>query len=412
MEDIKDLALLYYSRKDVQKAIYDFCKNRETISKYKENFGKRPDVLQFPSDVLVQAKKGATSFHCSEEIWIDPLQLTTDMTKEEQDKLREGWDLLIDIDSKHLEYSKIMLKLIIEALSFHNIKNIGIKFSGSKGFHIIVPWKAFPLIINGQETKNLFPDLPRAISSYLYEFIYKELEEKIAKLSTDNPYIKKNEEEIKKVIPDITLVSSRHLFRCPYSLHEKTKLASIVVEKEKIDDFDPKDADPLKVKIKNFYPDARKNEAKELVIQALDWIKTKKTQMKVKKIYEKIEIDKIKLMHPPCIQKILEGLEDGRKRALFILINYFRSLNFSEKEVREKIEEWNKKNKKPLKQNYIDSQLKWNFKHPNVLPPNCDKSYYKDILICNPDLLCKKIKNPVNYALLKFKINKKLKRKR
>ena len=57
----------YYSRKEVQEAIYNFCKNRETVPRYLEGFGKRPDVLDYPTDILALVKKGATSFHCSEE---------------------------------------------------------------------------------------------------------------------------------------------------------------------------------------------------------------------------------------------------------------------------------------------------------------------------------------------------------
>ena len=63
------------------------------------------------------------------------------MSRQEQDELRQGWDLLVDIDSKYLDYSKIAAELIAEALEFHNVKNYAIKFSGSKGMHIIVPWK-------------------------------------------------------------------------------------------------------------------------------------------------------------------------------------------------------------------------------------------------------------------------------
>ena len=44
------------------------------------------------------------------------------------------------------------------------------------------------------------------------------------------------------VIPDLVLVSSRHLFRMPYSLHEKTTLASVVVLPEELKNFQPHDA--------------------------------------------------------------------------------------------------------------------------------------------------------------------------
>ena len=66
------------------------------------------------------------------------MELNLDLKKEEFDNLRKGWDLLIDVDSQFLDYSKIAAKLIISALEQHGVKNYGLKFSGSKGFHIIV----------------------------------------------------------------------------------------------------------------------------------------------------------------------------------------------------------------------------------------------------------------------------------
>ena len=59
---------------------------------------------------------------------------------------------------------------------------------------------------------------------------------------------------------DLVLVAPRHLFRMPYSLHEKTSLASIVLKKEDIEDFKPQDADPMKAKIIDFYPENEENE--------------------------------------------------------------------------------------------------------------------------------------------------------
>ena len=40
-----------------------------------------------------------------------------------------------------------------------------------------------------------------------------------------------------------------------------------------------------------------------------------------------------------------------------------------------------------------------------MLPPNCDKDYYKGIGVCQEDDFCKLIKNPVNYTTKKFFIN-------
>ena len=48
-------------------------------------------------------------------------------------------------------------------------------------------------------------------------------------------------------------------------------MASAVISYEEIENFQLKDASPLKIKIKNFMPDVKDNEAKELLMQALDW---------------------------------------------------------------------------------------------------------------------------------------------
>jgi len=400
---IRNLTQLYYSKPEVQKAIYEFCKSRETVPRYFEGFGKRPDSLEYPGDIFQLVKKGATSFHCSEEIWKDVLKISTDLDEEKLNELRKGWDLLIDIDSKYIDYSKIMAKLIIRIFKFHGIKNFGLKFSGSKGFHIIIPWKAFPKSINEINTSDMFPKWPRIITKYLIETMKKDLIKEISNLEKPSKYIR-NFEAPKEVMPDLILVSPRHLFRAPYSLHEKTSLASAVVNPEKIDEFNLKDADPMKIKIKKFMPEVKEGEAKELLVQALDWHKQNKPEEKKQKKnldFKPIKLDKISNNFlPPSVQKILEGVGDGKKRALFVLINLFRSLGMEKEELETRIEEWNKKNKVPLKKGYIQSQLIWSYRNKIVPPPNFDKDYYKGIgVLPNPEEL--RYKNPVNYVVKK-----------
>ena len=85
----------------------------------------------------------------------------------------------------------------------------------------------------------------------------------------------------------------------------------------------------------------------------------------------------------------------GRKRALFILLAFFRSLEFPREYIEQKVEEWNKKNYKPLQEGYIRSQISW-FEKNKILPPNCTSHYYKELQIqCN----CQNIKNPINYTI-------------
>src|SRR3989338_4848135 len=111
---VRAITKIYYSNPSVKEAILKFSKDREIVPRYFEGFGKRPDSLQYESDIMGLVNKGATSFHASEEIWEDPLKISSDMTQEELSKIRKSWDLLIDVDSKYLDVSKILSKIIIE----------------------------------------------------------------------------------------------------------------------------------------------------------------------------------------------------------------------------------------------------------------------------------------------------------
>src|SRR3989344_5974797 len=164
---VRAITRLYYSNPKVQEALLEFSKNREVVPRYFESFGKRPDTLQYPSDIMGLVNRGATSFHASEELWHNPLEISSEMSYQEMQKARKSWDLLIDIDSPFLDYSKIAAQLLIEEMERHGISSCNTKFSGSKGFHIIIPAKAFPETFEGTETKTMFPEWPRAIVKYL-----------------------------------------------------------------------------------------------------------------------------------------------------------------------------------------------------------------------------------------------------
>ncbi|MEM4703364.1 MAG: hypothetical protein QXP53_02685, partial [Candidatus Pacearchaeota archaeon] len=108
IKKLRKIAHAYYSRKDIQRAILEQAKNREMIPTYltgegkvsKESLvvGKRPDTIEYEADFLSYIHKGATSFHVSEELWSNPLELSTALTQESLNKLRIGWDLIFDID--------------------------------------------------------------------------------------------------------------------------------------------------------------------------------------------------------------------------------------------------------------------------------------------------------------------------
>ena len=117
-------------------------------------------------------------------------------------------------------------------------------------------------------------------------------------------------------------------------------------------------------------------------------------------------------LFPPCIKKVLGGVEDGRKRAVFILTNFLVSVGWSYDMIDTRLKEWNENNSEPLREVYINGQTRYHKQNQKkILPPNCaNQMYYKDLLICLPDNLCKSIKNPVNYAIRKARyLNKKAK---
>ncbi len=399
--------LSFYSKKEIQKAIARIAKDREIVVKYGDKgFGKRPDIVQFDGDILELAKQGVTSFHISEEHWSDPLKLQPGMMKKQLDELRTGWDFLIDIDAEALEYSKVAANLIVEALKFHDIKDISVKYSGNRGFHIAIPFEAFPEKVNNQDTKMLFPEGTRVIALYLKQLIEEQLKS-----------ILKNETPFSLVDVDTVLISNRHTFRAPYSLHEKTGLVSIPIKPNQILSFKKEQAEPEKVNFDiRFLEDVNKNEASRLIIQAFDWHSKNTTKVVEIKSSKEYDIPKIAVKEdffPPCIKFILAGLkDDGRKRSLFILINFLSSLGWKSEDMQNLLLEWDKKNYSPLKDGYVKSQLMWYKKRKKaILPPNCSNAaYYTNINICKPDNLCKMIKNPVNYSVRKTRFGKRKKK--
>ena len=396
--------LEYYSKREVQNNIALNCEDRELAAKLGDKgFSKRPNVLQYGGEVLDFVKRGATSFHISEEHWKDPLMLVPGMNKKNLDQLRKGWDLILDIDSPDLKDSKIITYYLIEALKFNDVKNIFVKYSGNKGFHIAIPFQSFPSEVNGVPTKDLFPEGPRNVTAYLLNMIKPHKEKEFGNKVSD----------IFKV--DTGLISNRHMYRAPYSLHEKSGLVSVPIDKEEVLSFDKAKALPDRVDSSDKFLGDKilvKGDAKNLILQAFDW-NSRNLRSEIKEIpkkeYKDLEEEILPSAFPPCITKGLEQMEDGKKRFLFILINFLKNTGYSFEKLEEVVRTWNQKNEEPLREGYIISQLNWHKRQSEkVLPPNCPHSsqnsemnYYKDLGLCNPDHLCLKGKNPTNYAIRK-----------
>jgi len=449
----KGQALRYYKRKEVQELILVHAQNKEVGVQYNGGFGKRPDILVYPNDILELAKRGMSSLHISEETWRDPLELHSNLKRKELDEMRQGWDLLLDIDCPRIEYSKIFADLVIKFLRYCGVKDISIKFSGSKGFHIGVPFEAFPkkIPVSGEtkNTKDLFPEAPKKIAFYIKENIKEELGKRIlAYEGGDYNKIKEkvqleDKDLLRTVINefgdhvtklevdnfieiDTILIASRHLFRMPYSLHEKFCLLSLPINPDDVLKFEKSMAKP-----ENFLqalapfmdrekvlarPENERESARRLLAQAWDFqvktpekivVENMKEELRRYKEREEIKIESpiTEELFPPCVQAIIKGLEDGRKRGVFILSNFLGQVGWGKQEITDYLMKWNReKNAEPLRENYITGQLKY-FKPGDKLPPNCgNDGYYKGMGMCKPDLNCGRVKNPANYTLIKWKI--------
>ena len=413
----------WYSRESVRRALLEVAKNREVVFVYKDlSYGKRPNTLQYEGDVLQAIAEGTVAFHGSVERWRNPMELDVGMSRQQLDSLRTGWDLLIDPDVKDFQIAKIVTLLIVKTLQEHGVKNIYVKYTGGKGFHIAVPFESFPQKVNDQPIAKLYPEIYEKIIEYLKWCIREPLKEALLELDTPNGLSQRVGKPLDEIlstegidpfkIVSLDVFGSRHLFRLPYSLHEKSLLVSLPIEIAEIKSFEKEQAQIEKAKVrKKFLVEPKyEGDAEGLVIEALDWysrhakkeVKIATTVRTRRKRGKKIPEE----YFPPCIKKILSGLSDGRKRSIFVLVTFLRNMGWSLEEIEERLNEWNKANKPPLRDSYLRTQLRWHFRQErNLLPPNCDNPiFYKDMNVCQPDKICLSgIKNPINYAFKAFK---------
>ena len=333
---------------------------------------------------------------------------------------------------------------------------------GNKGFHIGIPFEAFPpeapgLVSGISQTRLLFPDLAKKTVLFLIH----ELKSKISKviLGYEGGGIKaikricekysipqesleynekKNEFNFMKVIDiDTILITSRHLFRMPYSLNEKSGLASVPVDKSKVMEFDKDMAKP-----QNVNPSSNK----EFEFLKYNLQHGQDGRVLLEKVYsdEDYMYDKMNLEYenrlkgsrdgfafeiteevkvsdfPRTIQYVLNSkFEDGRKRALFLLMTFLTSVKWDIETVEQVVREWNDKQSNPLKLNYLMAQISWFKAQSKVLsPPNfSNANYYFGIgipqKIVDDDVNKfgkRKSKNPLHYVYLKLKLKSKKRR--
>jgi hypothetical protein len=411
----------YYSRDDVNDALLSLAKGREVVGVFRNgSFDTRPNVLITPNDILVMARSGAVEFHCSLERWSNVMSLKSD----NYENLRTGWDIVLDLDCKEMEHGKVAARVLIDALKKHGVRHFSLKFTGNRGFHLGLPWESMPRKLNYKPTPAMYPDLARRVAAYLREEITDDLEkallknwgpEKLAE-ATGKPlgslFTGKDQyrlDPFQVVEIDPILISPRHLFRMPYSLNAKTFLVSLPIEPSKLEDFKKTDAEPSKIKAKpGFLAEGEKEELALLVAEAFDWSGRKEKKEKRAEARRYVLTRAVpKELFPPCIKHVLQGLSDGRKRSVFILINFLHSMKWSYEDIEKLVFEWNTKNQPPLKEAYMRGQLNhFHRRGQAALPPNCEnQAYIPSFGACRPDEICKggsqsiTLKNPASYPI-------------
>lgn len=383
------------------------------------------------------------------------------LSEEEKTKNRIGWDLILDLDGVDFLYSQIVGEIIINYLKQLGINNISTKFSGNKGFHIAIPFEAFSKNIIGiGETRKLFPEIPKKIATFMMFELKNKISTQILKTEGSIKNISKkhnipiedltiddetsNNFNYMKVIEiDTILISSRHLFRAPYSLNEKSGLVSIPVQNEKIMQFTKEEAKPENVnpeKYKNFeflnYNPEHKTDADILLIKAHEDENDKEIE-ETQKRYEQtrkgtergiiftgdkdvelFEIDEEieEKDFPQTIKYILNNnFNDGRKRAIFVLLTFLYSVKWNDNHIKTTMIEWNNKQENKLKANYINAQISWfKLKQKSISPPNfSNDNYYKSIGIPKEIITKDKkqfqnitIKNPLHFVYIFLKEKK------
>jgi DNA primase large subunit len=212
----------------------------------------------------------------------------------------------------------------------------------------------------------------------------------------------------------------------PYSLHEKSGLVSLPIPAKDILNFDKNRAKPEHIVFDTPFLDRSHALAEETLpllqeslskeLSDLGHIHADISEKIVAK--KEIQLPEVAIgeeFFPPCMQYISAPMEDGKKRALFVLMNFLRVSGWSVEAVTEYVTKWNDAHPEPLREQYIKGQLAQIKKGKKPMPPpNCsNKDYYVSLGFCKPDCFCKRINNPAMYAKRKqdMQANKKPKKK-
>lgn len=370
------------------------------------SYTKRPDMLLYPADIVERVKRSVVSWHCSIERWHNPMALSTALRPDELDSMRKGFDIVLDIDAKFkFEHARAAAIAVCNFFADSGVK-ANVKFSGRRGFHIGVAAEALPERIDFKPVEHRYPEILHTLATFIKEKARDAVLEALIQEEGGIAALAGLAKDLSELTPwaFVDLESNwgnRHLFRMPYSLHEKTWLVSMPLRLFKLKGFVLASAKPAAVTATVPFLSNKPGEAGELLLTALDWAAKHREPEKPKPVRTRTARAPIpEERFAPCIKAILGGLGDGKKRSLFTLLTYMRAAGWPQEKIEERIKEWNSKNAAPLPTRMLTGQIKWHARQSRqLMPANCGSDlFYKSIGVCRPDQGCRK--NPINYKLL------------
>lgn len=401
----------YYRRLNIVEYIYNYCRDREVAVFNKEGkiISKRPETFENNGDIVVYVDRGGYSIHATVEKWQDPLLLSSANMKE-YPNLINSYDLVVDIDIKLYNSVDKNLKIcqLITADLYSRLERFGftpsIKFSGHRGFHLIAPLNGISDIA-GLDIKKFKEQIYKAYLNFIKVLLKKAIYSVGQQLQKPSLYKKLLADDI----IDYQIASWRHMIRVPYSLHEKTGLVSIVLQPEDLSNFNIEIAKPNK--ITDTIEIEPPKSIKDILLLALGYTYlhelSRKAGRKAIKYIREIPEDDL----PPCVKLLLEGVPAGiRNNTMFFLINFFRSLGYSQEDIEKIIIEWNNKNPEPLKDREVEYAIEYHLTRAKYAPYSCEKlREYIGRQYCQPNEICQSISHPLQYVWTVRKLKRKTK---
>jgi hypothetical protein len=305
--------------------------------------------------------------YASVESFRDPLSLAT----EKPDSLRTGWDFVLDIDSSQgIGQAKRCVKVILRLLSDYDLQSVRVKFSGRRGFHIIVGDQAFDCFRTREEFLRAYPVVPLQVAKFI-----------IAALRPRDRV---------GVEVDTAIYTPRRLIRAAYSLHHKTGLASLPVATDAVDQCkaeDMKPTDGIEVDWNWLATKAKPMEASALLDYVVKWLERTKPHRTGISILSRSPLGTAhrSAKNPPCVEAFLtEGfskrLEGQRNRVLFAVLNGIRRLNFAT--TPGELQELNARSERPLPERELQYQISYQLNRPHPYTFRCE--IMQDAGLCPP----------------------------